>query len=71
MALTCSSSTPKKGLARQPGLLTGTRILYVSGHEATVSAQDILVMDRDGSDPRIVAHFTDCCRWYPAQQPTH
>jgi Tol biopolymer transport system component len=49
---------------------SGEQILYAFSHQATVSAQDLMVMNRDGSDPRILAHFSDCCRWYPAQQPT-
>jgi Tol biopolymer transport system component len=49
----------------------GSRILFIQGRDqGGISIQDIKTMDADGSNVRLVAHFSDCCRWYPAQQPT-
>lgn len=41
----------------------GTTILYTGD-------AGLKVMNRDGSNDRLVARFSECCRWYPVQQPT-
>ena len=48
----------------------GSQILYILIPLDSIGTPDIYVMDRDGSDVRLVAKFGDCCRYYQVQQPT-
>ena len=48
----------------------GSQILFNVIPVAPIGTPDIFVMGADGSEPRAVAIYGDCCRWYPVQQPT-
>lgn len=49
----------------------GSQILYsLVNDSGAIGTPDIYVMQADGSNPRAVARYGDCCRWYPVQQPT-
>ena len=50
----------------------GRHILYIwlKPGDGCICWPWIKVMGSDGSDPQVVARFSDCCRLYPVQQPT-
>ncbi len=49
----------------------GATILYAALRDQGRSfTLDLMAMDKDGSSVRSMAKFSDCCRWYPVQQPT-